>query len=130
MFFIFFSAISRYGFQKTYNYSAFSKNNTWFLLMPSTSLRHFVINLKLTWSTFDICKKKSVILMTSWEQGWQKVRRFLKNVVSGNDFWWCQVVYLLKNIFLSNLKWSLPIFVKTSKSSALNKKILMIKDAF
>ena len=62
----------------------FSKNNTCFLLMPPTSLRYFVINLKLTWSTFNIYIKK-----WSWwhqEQGWWNMLKFSKNIVSGNGF--------------------------------------------
>ena len=66
--------------------SFFSKNNTWFLLMLPTSPRYFLINLKPTWSTFNIFIKKFVILMTSWDRGWQKVLKFWKSMVSDNDF--------------------------------------------
>ena len=54
-----FSAIDHYGFWKMYNCIVFSKNNTWFLLMPSISPKYFVIHLKLTWSTFNFCIKKN-----------------------------------------------------------------------
>ena len=67
-----------YGFQKIYNCSVFSKNNTWLLLVPSTSPKYFVIHLKLTWSTLNFCIKKFVTLMASWERGYQKSAKIFK----------------------------------------------------
>ena len=84
----------------------FQKNNTCFLLMPSTSPRYFVIHLKLTWSNFNFYIKKIVILIDGiMRTRLLKSAKIFRNMVSGSYARW---LILWKLFFLSNTGWCVP----------------------